>query len=117
MDKHTLEEWSPPMQLRMMGEAKAALDIKGGDFGQSHKPPTKIHQFVYAGLPPAINVSCNSYDYLCAQGLPVCRPEEVDRWLSRAYWEEVNSFAERLKEVISLERVGQRYREILLGAD
>ena len=97
----------------MMREAKAGLDIKGDSFNQANKPPTKVHQYILSGLPPAVNANCNSYTYVQSQGLNICTPDETERWLSEDYWNEVDQFAQTLQQTTTLEAVGKAYRYVL----
>lgn len=108
-----LERWSPEAHRERTAAAKAALDIKGDDFRQRHKPPAKAIDFLASGLPLALNPGTSVGDYLARLGFPVPSPLETERWFSREYWEETNRFGAALAELLSLRRIGLRYRRII----
>ena len=103
--------WSADGQQAMMGECKAAIDIKGDDFAQRTKPPTKGQQFVASGIPFACNRDSATARYFIARGFTPAVPDDVTRWFSRGYWEETRQFAERLRPGLTLAAVGRTYRD------
>jgi hypothetical protein len=48
-----------------------------------------------------------------AREFELASPAAEDYWCSRDYWEETQRFARHLRETISIEAVGRRYREQL----
>lgn len=98
-----------------MRECKAALDVKMTTvFGQRHKPPTKVQQFVASGVPVAINADSYSAEYFRVHhGFELASPLDPERWLSRDYWEATRACGEALRATTSLAAVGARYRELL----
>jgi hypothetical protein len=102
--------WSKTEQLRMMQECKAAIDIKGDDFNQLTKPPTKAQKFVSSGIPFACNSETSASQYFRERGFELACPLEQDRWFSRDYWQQTHRFASDLRERISIEFVGHCYR-------
>jgi hypothetical protein len=107
--------WSEARQREMMGECRAAIDVKGGDFHQVHKSPTKAQQYVASGIPFACNPGSNVTRYFEARGFSVARPEDRERWFSREYWEETRRFGRFLRTTLSIEAVGATYRDHLDG--
>jgi hypothetical protein len=108
-----IEPWSRELQLRRTAEARAALDIKGTDFRARHKPPAKAIDFLASGLPLAMNPDSGPVEHLARLGFAVASPLEPERWLGRAYWEETQRFGRALRELLSLKRIGWRYRRVL----
>jgi len=103
-----LHEWNEATQRKMMTEAKAAIDIKGNNFSQQHKPPTKAQKFISSGIPFATN-SPQIRSYFLRRGFDVCKPNE-ERWLSSEYWAQTQAFGQQLRQTISLESVGKEYQ-------
>lgn len=108
-----LFDWSEGLQRDMLNEAKAAIDIKGNDFHQSHKPPTKAQKYVCSGVPFAINTESEAHSYFLKEGLALCTPQETKRWLSKEYWNETVQIARRLRESLSLESIGLKYKRYI----
>jgi glycosyltransferase involved in cell wall biosynthesis len=114
IDGIVLEQWTPETHRRRLGEARAALDVKGFDFRQWHKPPAKALDFVAAGLPLAMNAESSPVEHLRTRyEFEVPTPVEAERWFSRAYWEETRELAGRLRRELSLERVAERWAAIV----
>lgn len=109
----TLARWSAKEHLRLLGEAKAGLDIKGDSFVQSTKPPTKIQGFVASGVPAAVNRESYSWEWFHARGFDLADPDDEARWFSRRYWEETREFGLHLRDEISMDRVAASYRDLL----
>jgi hypothetical protein len=107
---HAAYIWSEIEQARMMQECKAAIDIKGEDFNQLTKPPTKAQQFVSSGIPFACHSRSAASQYFRERGLDLACPLEQDLWFSGEYWQQTCRFAGDLRERISIESVGQCYR-------
>jgi glycosyltransferase involved in cell wall biosynthesis len=109
-----LEHWTPETHLRRLGGARGALDVKGFDFRQWHKPPAKALDFVAAGLPLAMNRESSAVEHLRERyGFDVPTPLETDRWFSRAYRDETLELAVRLRGELSLERIALRWAGIV----
>jgi hypothetical protein len=111
----TLELWSAKRQVEIMSEAKAAIDIKGNNFQQLHKPATKAQKYLCSGVPVAVNRESESYEYLAMKGLRPAVPEDLDYWFSEDYYMATNTLATVLREELSLKSIGERYRDIILG--
>ena len=107
---HPAMPWSADAQQAMMGTCKAAIDIKGNDFAQRTKPPTKGQQFVASGIPFACNRDSATARYFIARGFTPAAPDDVAYWFSRDYWEASRQFAERLRPALTLTAVGGAYR-------
>jgi len=110
LDSHELVTWSARRQKRLLGEAIAAIDIKGGseDFNQFTKPPTKAQKYVASGLPFAVNADSYSWEYFAARGLTLATPDDSARWFSEAYWRQTLDESRRLSAELSLDAVGRR---------
>ena len=101
------------MHIRMVTECSAALDIKGTDFRARHKPPAKAIDFIASGLPLAMPAHSSPVEHLAGMGFEVASPLDTQRWLSSEYREETQRFGAALKELLSLERIGRRYKRLL----
>lgn len=115
---HAAFAWAPERQRAMMTECRAAIDIKGDDFAQRTKPPTKGQQLVASGIPFACDPGGATAAHFRARGFAVADPADPARWFSQAYWGETARFAARLRPHLSPEAVGAVYRhwiERLLG--
>jgi hypothetical protein len=98
----------------MLQACKAAIDVKlPTDFNQYFKPPTKAQKYVSSGIPLAVNRGSYAEEYFRARGFHVAASDDIDRLLSRAYWEETRQYALNLRASISLEAVGRRYQELI----
>jgi hypothetical protein len=93
--------------------ARAALDIKGDDFRARHKPPAKAIDFLAAGVPLAMKPDSCVVEHLARLGFAVASPLDAAAWLSPEYDEETRRFGAALRELLSLERVGRRWRRLL----
>lgn len=111
--------WSEAAQEALMRECRAAIDIKGEDFNQATKPPTKAQQFIASGIPFGCNPDSSVALYLRGQGFGVANAADADRLFSPEYWEETRAFAPKLRARTSPEAVGQsfaRHFEMLMGS-
>lgn len=128
LNGHRLVPWFEVPQRQLMQEAKAAIDIKGGpwlgqlsgsasmDYWQQQlKPPTKAQQFVCSGIPLAVNRDSHTFKYYRKRGLELTQPQEVQRWLSREYWEQTQAFARECRPQLTLERIGVCVRDQILA--
>jgi hypothetical protein len=111
-----VEEWSPARHLEALAGARGALDIKGNDFRARHKPPAKAIDFLAAGVPLAMNPDSCVVEHLARSGFDVPSPLDTERWLSPEYAEETRRFGAALRELLSLARVGWRWRRLLQAA-
>ncbi len=108
-----IHHWSPERHIAMTAAARAAIDIKGDDFRSRHKPPAKAIDFIASGVPLAMNQDSSSVEHLARMGFEVAEPRDIDRWLSREYWEETRRFGAAIRELLSLERVARRWKRII----
>jgi hypothetical protein len=108
---HRMYAWSPELQEKMFVEAKAAIDIKGTEFNQQHKPPTKILQYICSGIPVAIN-GCAAARYFAQRGLAIPDPSE-SRWLTPEYHEDICRTAKRLRPELTVEAIGVQYKRFV----
>ena len=105
--------WSEGEHMRLLGEARAGLDIKGDSFHQSTKPPTKIQQFVASGVPAAVNRDSYSWEWFHDRGFDLADPDDETRWFSKRYWEETREFGLHLRNEISKASVAAGYLGLL----
>jgi hypothetical protein len=108
-----IENWSKERHLEATAAARAGIDIKGRDFRSRHKPPAKAIDFLASGLPLAMNQDSCVVEHLAGLGFDVASPMDVERWLSREYWEETRRFGAALREMLSGERIGRRWRKVI----
>ena len=107
------QQWTPQIQRTMLGLAKAGIDIKGSDFHQSMKPPTKVQQFVASGVPVAVNRESYPWEWFHQEGLDLADPDDTSRWFSHEYWKETQDFGLRLREKISKKNVAKSYLDLI----
>ncbi len=106
--------WSERLQQELLSQAKAAIDIKGTlEFNQITKPPTKSQKYIASGIPFAINKEAYAIEYFSQLGFDIATPEDTDRWFSREYWQETRNFCENFKKRISIESVGQTFKQCI----
>jgi hypothetical protein len=108
-----VEAWSPARHLEAVAGARGALEIKGDDFRARHKPPAKAIDFLAAGVPLAMNPDSCVVEHLARLGFEVASPLDPGHWLSPRYAEETRRFGAALRELLSLERIGRRFRRII----
>jgi hypothetical protein len=108
-----IEEWSPELHRERAAGARAALDVKGNDFRSRHKPPAKAIDFLASGVPLALQPDSSPAEHLARLGFEAAEPEDAGCWLSRAYWEETRRFGAALRELLSIQRVGRRWKRLL----
>jgi len=112
---HEAVLWSEEAQEQLMRTCKAAIDIKGTDFNQATKPPTKAQQFIASGIPFTCNTDSSVADYLKWRGFDVAAAADWDRLFSRDYWEETRAFAPKLRNWTSAATVRRSYMNALQG--
>jgi len=115
-EKIRIEKWNPQKHREWIGLARAAIDIKGDDFRQRHKPPTKALDCLASGLPLAMNQDSNSVSYLARLGFEVAAPDNQAHWFSQEYWEQIQRLAKSLRQELSRGRIGQRFKQIIEAA-
>lgn len=108
-----LETWSPEAHRAWLTRCRAVIDLKGDDFRARHKPPAKALDYLASGIPLAMNAPSSSVEALAALGFAIPSPEETDRWWSCSYAEECRRIAPRLREELSLSRLGSSWRALL----
>jgi hypothetical protein len=107
--------WSEKFYQLVLRSTSAVIDIRGSDFDQRMKPPTKAQQYVWSGVTTAMNPDSGSSDWFREHGFELCDPRDQTRWFSKAYWEETCAAAAVLRRELTLEAVGARYRDLLLA--
>jgi hypothetical protein len=108
-----VEAWSPARETAALAAADLAIDIKGEDFRQRHKPATKAVDFLAAGLPLAMNPGSSPAMRLARLGFEVCSPLERERWLSADYRAETRLVGTALRELFSRRTIGRRWRTMI----
>jgi glycosyltransferase involved in cell wall biosynthesis len=108
-----VQNWTPELHLQLTATARASLDVKGEDFRSRHKPAAKAVDFVASGLPVAMNPRSSPAEYLAGHELEVPSPQDVDRWLSREYWEQTREVGRRLRRELTVPRVAARLVKIV----
>jgi hypothetical protein len=109
----TAQEWSPQAHREALVRCRAALDVKGSDFRALHKPPAKAIDFLASGLPLAMNADSSPVEHLARLGFEIAPLHDRERWLSRDYWEETRRFGAVLRELLSRERIGHRWKRLI----
>ena len=107
-----IEQWDPKRQLELTRGAKAAIDVKGSDFRQRHKPPAKGLDSIASGLPLAMNLDSSTAEHLARLGFELADPLDTGRWFSREYWKETQRFGSALRELLSPRRIGRRFERL-----
>jgi hypothetical protein len=110
-DNIELYEWSESLQYIMMQNAKAAIDIKGNNFSQYTKPPTKAQKYISSGIPFACNHDASAIEYFAAMNFQITEPKDTMRWFSREYYDETIMITKRLKHTLDLETIGNYLHE------
>lgn len=108
-----VERWSAERHRSALATARAAIDVKGGDFRQRHKPPAKAIDCIASGVPLAMNSDSSSVAYLRTLGFEVARPDDPGRWFSEEYWRETRRLGAELRDRLSREGVAGRLAEIV----
>jgi len=106
---HLAYQWSDARQDEMMRACGAAIDIKGTDFSQSTKPPTKAQQFIGSGIPFACNANSPMARHFAKRGFDVAQPHDTERLFSRAYWLETQALSRQLRTELSLPAIAGRF--------
>ena len=112
-DRVRIETWSPEAHQAWLKRASVALDIKGTNFRQRHKPPTKAVDFIASGLPLAVNSDSSSAEYLSEMGFDVASPDDPERWFSNEYRQETVRFGRALTELYSRNRIAHRWARLI----
>ncbi len=111
--KILIEEWSAERHLEYLRFARGAIDIKGNDFRQRHKPSAKALDLIASGIPLAMNSDSSPVRYLNTLGFEVPEPDRIDFWLSRGYWEKTHDLGLEISSKLSRLRIMNQWREIL----
>lgn len=108
-----IEPWSAERHRALLEASRAALDIKGTDFRQRHKPATKAMDVIASGVPLAMNAGSSSAAAVRELGFELATPEDTGRWLSREYWKQTVQLGRRIREQLSRRQVGLRLKRII----
>lgn len=88
--------WSPKKQLYFLETCKAVIDIKNNVFWKNTKPYTKLYEYLYAGIPPAMN-SCQITQNLNKHyDINIPHPENIDFWFSKDYWQQTQEYSKKI---------------------
>ncbi|WP_457936113.1 hypothetical protein [Mesorhizobium sp. 10J20-29] len=102
-------QWSEARQEEMMRACRAAIDIKGTDFAQATKPPTKAQQFIGSGIPFACNADSPMARHFARRGFEIAQPHDTARLFSKRYWSETRAHARQMRTELSLAAVADRF--------
>ncbi len=108
-----IESWSAERHRSSLETARAAIDVKGDDFRQRHKPPAKAIDCIASGVPLAMNSDSSSAAYLRRLGIEVARPEDPGRWFSEDYWRKTRTLGAELRGQLSREQIAEQLARII----
>jgi hypothetical protein len=108
-----IQRWTAERHRQAVSEADLAIDLKGSDFRQRHKPSAKALDFLASNLPLAMNVDSRPAQHLRQMGVFVPAPHDHERWLSEEYRRETERFGQQLRETFSRPQVGQEWRRMI----
>jgi hypothetical protein len=108
-DEVTMQPWSPENHLAALQLARGALDVKGDDFRQRHKPPTKAIDYLMSGVPLAMPRHSGSVERLQQMGLAIPDPTEGNRWFSPEYLEAIHQWRSQWCEPLSRVSIAQQW--------
>jgi FkbM family methyltransferase len=108
-----IDRWSAARQRDWTAECRGAFDIKENNFRALHKPPAKGIDFIASGVPLALEPASSTAEHLARLGFEVARVDDWERWLSPEYAQETAAFGAAMRELLSLARVGRRWRRII----
>lgn len=108
-----IDVWTPERHIAALGQARAAIDIKGDEFRARHKPPTKAFDAVASGLPLALNPGHPAIPRLNELGLNACDPRDSVRWFSSEYRTATEATGRRLQRDLSRDKVANRLSQII----
>lgn len=109
----SIERWTAGRHIEATAAAALAIDIKGQDFRQRHKPPAKALDFLASELPLAMNSDSSSVRHIAEMGFQVADPRDDGRWTSPDYRRETEQFSAFLRNNLSADRVGERLLDIV----
>lgn len=105
--------WSEREHLSALGRVATVIDIKGTSFNQRMKPPTKAQQYVWSGIPLAMNPDSSSAAWFREEGLDIAHPLDEARWFSRAYYDEIVEASLELRQNLTVDRIADRLLKLL----
>lgn len=108
-----IRRWTAERHLQAVTEADLAIDIKGTDFRQRHKPAAKALDFVASNLPLAMNGGSSPVEHLARMGFAVASSDDPERWLSAEYRAATERFGQWVRESLSLSQIGLRWRQLI----
>lgn len=107
-----LEQWTSERQQNYMLSCRGAFDTKSMDFSHITKPPTKAQKYIFNAIPFATDAHTYAQEYFSKKGLELATLEQLERWLSEEYFNEINSFQEKYKETQTLAYISNEYLKI-----
>jgi hypothetical protein len=72
--------------------------------------------FLASGVPLALQPESSPARHLARLGFGVASPLDPEGWLSSWYWEVCCALGKRLRDELTLERIGQRFKAIIDAA-
>jgi len=106
-------QWSAKRHLELLSISRAAIDIKGDDFRQRHKPPAKALDLIASGIPLAMNHDSISAHHLRDLGFEIPSPDDIGYWLSKEYWEKTQAFGNLLTREISRSKIMEQWMSLI----
>lgn len=105
-----LLEWTPETHLQVLTMGGTAIDIKGTDFRERHKPPAKTFDYLASGIPVITNVGSSPHIHICS--LPEQPPVKfVDA--DHVLVESTPHFSAFLRDQLTKSRVRDRVLEMI----
>ncbi|MFO0811981.1 MAG: hypothetical protein U0796_02115 [Gemmatales bacterium] len=105
----TMQTWTPANHLDALRDARGAIDVKGDDFRQRHKPSTKAIDYVISGLPLAMPGHSSSVERLNFMGLNIPEPTDLTRWFSPEYLQAIHAWRAQWKDPLSRATIAQQW--------
>ena len=104
--------WIEERHAAFMQTCSGFLDIKGTDFHQRYKPPTKVLDAIASGVPTAIN-DCGVRDFMASLGMNLAYPTDTEYWFSREYFDLTQQWKEIIRRDFHVEKVALQYKEAI----
>lgn len=96
-----------------MSICKGAFDTKSNSFAHDKKPPTKAQQYIYNRIPFAMDPHAYGVDYFKKRGLFIPSLDQIDRWQSKEYFDEINSFVDKNIQSQTIETISNSYLQFI----
>lgn len=104
--------WTEKKHENELRYCSGFLDIKGTDFHQRYKPPTKVLDAIASGVPTAIN-DCGVRDAMAALGMNLAYPTDTEYWFSKEYFDLTQQWKEIIRRDFHVSKVALQYKEVI----